>query len=142
MNGMNRIELIHAEITHTIIGCAFDVINELGAGFLETVYEKALIVALTQKGLKVKEQYPIAVTFRGVHVGEFVADLYVEDCVIVELKVAKIIAAEHQAQLINYLKATGVEVGLVINFGNPILEYKRLIRRQEVMAHNPDEQIQ
>ena len=116
------------EITKIIIGCAFEVINELGSGFLESVYERALCLLLVQKGLIVESQYPIAVQFRNVCVGEFLADIYVERRVIVELKTVKSICPEHKAQLINYLKATGVEVGLLINFGNPRLEYKRLTR--------------
>jgi GxxExxY protein len=134
-------ELLYDDITSAVIGCAFQVINELGTGFLESVYEKALLVALTQKGLKVRAQYPITVSFRNVHIGEFIADLYVEDRVIVELKVAKALASEHQAQLINYLKATGVEVGLLINFGNPRLEYKRLFRGNGIQADIPDDQL-
>lgn len=124
--------LQHSEITQAVIGCAFEVINELGAGFLESVYEKALLLALRQKGLAVAAQWPIRVIFRGESVGDFYADLLVEGKVLVELKAVKAIAPEHQAQLINYLKATGIEVGLLINFGNPRLEYKRLTRRREV----------
>lgn len=115
----------YEDITEKIIGCSFEVINELGAGFLESVYEKALSVALSEKGIVFKRQYPIAVMFRGQCVGEFYADLFVEDKIIVELKAVKSLLPEHQAQLINYLKATGFEVGLLINFGNPKLEYRR-----------------
>jgi len=115
----------YEEITKIIIGCSFDVMNELGSGFLESVYEKALQLAISEKGLSVKRQHPITVTFRGNCVGEFYADLFVEEKIIVELKAVKSILPEHQAQIINYLKATGVEVGLLINFGNPKLEYRR-----------------
>ena len=115
----------YEDITEKIIGCSFEVINELGAGFLESVYEKALSVALSEKGIVFKRQYPITVMFRGQSVGEFYADLFVEDKIIVELKAIKSLLPEHQAQLINYLKATGFEVGLLINFGNPKLEYRR-----------------
>ena len=90
------------EITKIIIGCAFDVANELGSGFLESVYEKALCLLLIQKGLMAEFQYPIAVQFRGVCVGEFLADIFVERKVIVELKAVKAICPEHNAQLINY----------------------------------------
>jgi GxxExxY protein len=120
--------LKHGVITRSVIGCAFEVINELGAGFLESVYEKALLLALRQKGLSAISQHPIKVMFRGECVGEFYADIFVEGKVIVELKAVKGIAPEHQAQVINYLNATGIEVGLLINFGNPKLEYKRLTR--------------
>ncbi len=120
--------LIHSEITEVVIGCAFEVINELGAGFLESVYEKALLLALRQKGLSAIAQHPIRVNFRGECVGDFFADLLVEGKVVVELKAVKAIAPEHRAQIINYLKATGIEVGLLINFGNPKLEYERFTR--------------
>ena len=121
----------HEEITKAVIGCAFEVINELGAGFLESVYEHALIIALEQKGLSAQAQHPIKVMFRGKCVGDFLADFLVEEKVIVELKAVKAIAPEHQAQVIHYLNATGIEVGLLINFGNPKLEYKRFTRNQD-----------
>lgn len=121
----------HEEITQAILGCAFEVCNELGAGFLESVYEKALFLALREKGLAVMAQHPISVFFREQCVGEFFADLFVEEKVIIELKATKAIAPEHQAQLINYLNATKIEVGLLINFGNPKLEYKRFTRSKE-----------
>lgn len=122
--------LKHAEITEAILGCAFAVINELGAGFLESVYENALLLALRQKGLAAVAQVPIKVKFRGECVGDFYADLLVEDNVLVELKAVKAIAPEHQAQIINYLNATGIEVGLLINFGASKLEYKRFTRKK------------
>lgn len=118
--------LKHEAITKAVIGCAFEVINELGAGFLESVYEKALCLALRQKGIAAKCQHPIPVLFRKESVGDFYADLLVDEKVIVELKAVMAILPEHQAQIINYLKATGIEVGLLINFGNPRLEYRRL----------------
>jgi len=121
----------HEAITQAVIGCAFEVINELGAGFLESVYEKGMLLALRQKGLWVGWQYPIKVRFRGECVGDFFADLFVAEKVIVELKAVKAIAPEHQAQIINYLNATGIEVGLLINFGNPKLEYKRFTRSKD-----------
>lgn len=122
--------LLYAEVTRQVIGCAFEVVNELGAGYLESVYEKALQLALRQKGLAAVAQKPIKVMFRGECVGDFYADLLVEGKVIVEIKAVKAIAPEHQAQIINYLNATGIEVGLLINFGNPKLEYKRFTRRK------------
>ena len=115
-------------LTRAIIGCAFSVSNELGSGFLESVYEKAMMVALDAQGVTVQAQAPINVYFREQVVGAFFADLLVEDQVIVELKAVKTLAAEHQAQVINYLQATGIEVGLLLNFGRPRLEYKRLTR--------------
>jgi len=132
--------LKHEEITKTVIGCAFEVINELGAGFLESVYEKALLLALRQKGLSAIAQHPVKVLFRGECVGDFYADIFVEDKVIVELKAVKAIAPEHQAQTINYLNATGIEVGLLINFGNPKLEYKRFTRKTKLNMDTQEEQ--
>ncbi|MBI5142557.1 MAG: GxxExxY protein [Nitrospirae bacterium] len=122
--------LRYEEITKIVIGCAFEVINELGTGFLESVYENALLLALRQKGLSVTSQHPVKVMFRGECVGDFYADLFIDDKVIIELKAVKAIAPEHQAQVINYLNATGIDVGLLINFGNPRLEYKRFTRNQ------------
>ena len=116
------------ELTGSIIGACFEVSKELGAGFLESVYEKALVVALCQKGLRVAAQVPLKVAFRGVIVGDFYADLVVEERVIVELKAVTALAPEHQAQVINYLRATGIDVGLLVNFGRPKLEYRRLHR--------------
>jgi GxxExxY protein len=124
-------DLKYGEITKVILGCAFEVIKELGAGFLESVYQKALLFALLEKGLAVKNQHPIKVWFRGHKVGDYYADLFVEEKILVELKAVKSIAPEHQAQVINYLHATGIEVGLLINFGNPKLEYKRFTRSKE-----------
>ena len=117
-------------ITGTIIGCAFDVSNELGAGFLESVHERALMVALEQHGIKAIAQHAIAVSFRGHDVGRFTADILVEDRVLVELKAVKTLAPEHHAQIINYLKATGMEVGLFINFGNSKMDFRRFNRRK------------
>ena len=120
--------MLHEEITGAIIGCAFEVIHELGAGFVESVYEKAMLIALEQKGLGARCQHPIRVMFRDQCVGDFYADLFVEEKVIIELKAVKAIVPEHQAQIINYLNATGTVVGLLINFGDPRLEYKRFTR--------------
>ncbi len=118
--------MLHEELTGKILEASFEVIRELGAGFLEGVYQNALLVALRQKGIKAEPRVPLLVRFRGEVVGEYFADLLVECKVIVELKAVKALAPEHQAQVINYLKATGIEVGLLINFGNPKLEYRRL----------------
>ncbi len=132
MDRMKRIRasgnLLHGELTRSVIGCAFDVINELGHGFLESVYESAMIIALEEAGISVESQKPIDVSFRGRSIGNFYADLLVEEKVIVELKTASALAPEHSAQVINYLNATGIQVGLLLNFGNPKLEYKRFTR--------------
>ena len=120
--------LLHAKLTRSIIGCAFEVINELGSGFLESVYEKAMMIALSDAGLSVQSQKPVRVLFRGKPVGDYYADLVVEEKVMVELKSAKALIPEHEAQTINYLNATGIQVGLLINFGKPALEFKRFTR--------------
>lgn len=103
-----------------------EVSRELGAGFLESVYGKALFVALRQKNLNAVCQVPLKVKFRGVIVGDFFADMLIENKLLLELKSASRLMPEHKAQVINYLKATGIEVGLPINFGNAKLEYNRL----------------
>jgi GxxExxY protein len=112
-------------LSEKVLAACFEVMNELGAGFLESVYEKALLIVLRDKGIAAKSQVPLSVMFRGEKVGEYFADILVEDKIIIELKAARAIAPEHQAQLINYLKATGIEVGLLINFGPTKLEYRR-----------------
>ena len=113
-------------LTGQIIQACFEVSNELGAGFLESVYERAMIVALGQKGLTVSAQVPLKVKFRNVVVGDYFADLIVENKVIVELKAVSRILPEHKAQVINYLTATEVDIGLLIIFGTPRAEYFRL----------------
>jgi len=118
--------MLYEEITSEIIAAFYVVYNKLGYGFLEKVYENALIFELQKRGFTVKQQVPIQVYYEGQVVGEYFADLLVQDKVILELKVADEIIATHEAQLINYLKATNLEVGLVLNFG-PKPEFKRKI---------------
>lgn len=115
-------------ITEKIIGCAYAVGNELGPGFLEKVYENALAHELQKAGLVAKQQHGIQVAYDGVSVGEFVADVFVEECVLVELKTAKTLDEAHMAQCLNYLKATGLQVCLLINFGSPRVQIKRIVR--------------
>ena len=117
--------MLHEELSGKILEGCFEVSKELGAGFLESVYEKALFVALTQKGLNVELQVPLKVRFRDVIVGDFYADLLIEKKMLVELKAVNALTNEHYAQVINYLKATGIEVGLIVNFGHSKLEYRR-----------------
>ncbi len=126
MNEQKR-ELIEGELTKKVIGVCIDVCRELGSGFLESVYLKALVIALTQAGLKVVEQTPLQVMFRKQVVGEFYPDLFIENRLILEIKAIKSLTSEHEAQLINYLKATGIKVGLLINFGRSKLEWKRMV---------------
>jgi GxxExxY protein len=115
------------EITQKIIGCAFEVSNTLGIGFVEKVYENALAHLIRKAGLKVVQQYPIKVVFDGILVGEFIADLLVDDRVLVELKAVSMLVNEHTAQALNYLRASGLEICLLINFGKPKVEIKRLL---------------
>lgn len=114
------------QITEQVIGCAYVVQNELGAGFLEKVYENALAHACRKAGLRVQQQQPVVVSFDGVVVGEYVADLIVNESVLVELKAVSTLTDVHKAQCLNYLKATGQRVCLLINFGKPRVEVKRL----------------
>lgn len=120
--------LLHGELTEQVLGACFEVIRELGSGFLESVYGRALVVALRQKGIDAQSQVPLQVTFRKQTVGEFYADILVQGKLVMELKAVKALAPEHSAQLINYLNATGIDVGLLVNFGNKRLQYKRLYR--------------
>lgn len=115
------------EVTERIIGCAFKVGKELGNGFLEKVYENALAHELNRTGLKVEQQHPITVKYDNTVVGEFVADLLVENRVVVELKVARAIEDAHVAQCLNYLKATGLPVCLLLNFGTRKVQVRRFV---------------
>jgi GxxExxY protein len=115
----------HVELTNNIIRAFYAVYNTLGYGFLEKVYENALAIELRKMGLKVAQQVPVPVHYEGNLVGEYFADLVVDGKVIVELKAVKELASEHKAQLLNYLKATDYEVGLLLNFG-PKPEVKRM----------------
>lgn len=115
----------YAVLTQKIIGLFYEVYNELGAGFLESVYQKFLALALETAGLAVCSRVDIPVSFRGYQVGRFQGDLLVEASVLLELKATRALDSSHQAQLLNYLRATGIEVGLLLNFG-PKPEFKRL----------------
>lgn len=119
--------LLEEELTEKIIGACMEVSNELGCGFLESVYEKALLVVLAANGIEAKSQVPLEVRFRGQVVGEFQPDILVENKVIVEVKAVRSLAPEHEAQLINYLRATGIKVGLLVNFGGKRLVWKRFV---------------
>ena len=118
-------DLKHRELTQKIIGVFYEVYNELGHGFLESVYQKSLSFALTEAGLVVHSPVDIPVWFRGHRVGNFEGDVLVERCVLLELKAVRALDSSHKAQLLNYLRAPHVEVGLLLNFGaRP--EFKRL----------------
>ncbi|HED37724.1 MAG TPA: GxxExxY protein [Ignavibacteria bacterium] len=109
--------MLYQELTNKIIGAYYKVYNLLGYGFLEKVYENALKIELRKLNLKVDQQRNIKVVYEGFEVGDYYADLIVEDLVIIELKAAEAICEQHEAQLLNYLKATNKEVGLLLNFG-------------------------
>ena len=118
--GLNR-------ITEKIISCAYHVSNTLGCGFLEKVYENALVIELRRAGLAMRQQYPIDVFYDGLIVGEYAVDLLVEDRVMVELKATKAFDEVHTAQCMNYLRATGLNLCLLVNFGTPRVQVKRII---------------
>ena len=119
-------ELLHEELTDIIINTFYEVYNELGHGFLEKVYQNSLYIELKNKGLKVEAQKKINVYYKGQHVGEYYADIIVDDKVILELKAAEAIIVEFENQILNYLRSTDCEVGLLLNFGKKP-EFKRKI---------------
>lgn len=118
----------YEELTEKIIGCAYRVYNKMGFGFLESVYEKCLLIELKKEKLKVEPQKDIIVNYEGEVVGEFKADILVEDTIIIELKSVKQISPAHEVQLVNYLVATGKPVGLILNFSEQKVEVKRKVR--------------
>lgn len=120
MNNLNT-------ISEKIIGCAFKVSNTLGAGFLEKVYQNALIIELKEKGLFVEKEKSITIYYKDKIVGEYYADILVDNQVIIETKAIKTLNEVHQAQLLNYLKATNLKLGLLINFGTPKVQIKRMV---------------
>ena len=115
------------DITYAINGAAFEVNRVLGSGFLEKVYESALLVELKERGLDAESQIPIKVFYKKKIVGEYIVDILVEKKVIVELKTVEKFDNMHEAQLLNYLKASGIQVGLLINFKHPKVEIKRMV---------------
>lgn len=124
---MNTDEHRLDSITERIIGCAYSVSNTLGCGFLEKVYENALAHELRKNGMAVVQQGPVQVTYDGIVVGDYVADLIVEGRILIELKAVKLLSDVHQAQCLNYLRATGLKVCLLINFATPRIQIKRLM---------------
>ena len=126
MRTATRFQGLHAEITEKVIGIFFDVYNELGGGFLESVYQQALRIALIQAGLDVAVEVPVAVNFRGEVVGNFRADLVVNQSVLIELKAVSSFDSAHDGQILHYLRATSFEVGLLLNFG-PKPQFRRFI---------------
>jgi GxxExxY protein len=123
---MNTDKLVVNDLVERVIGRAFVVSNTLGAGFLEKIYENALALELRQAGLRVEQQRPVEVRYNGVIVGTYVADVLVENMLVIELKAVRALEAIHSAQRLNYLRATGLWLCLLLNFGNPRLQIKRL----------------
>src|SRR5262249_47860867 len=126
-SGSSKLDLVSREITETIIGAAFEVHRVLGYGFLEKVYQKALQVELIRRGVQVEMECKIKVLYKGAVVGDYEADLFVNSELIVELKTAKSYNPEDEPQLLNELKATGIKVGLLINFGREKVEFRRFV---------------
>ena len=128
---MDSQEYKHSDITEKIIGCAFTVFNQMGSGYMESVYERCMLIELNKAGLDAKSQHPIKVLYENQAVGEFIADLIVEESIIVELKAVSQLMKIHEAQLVNYLVSTGKDIGLLINFGPEKVTVKRKIRLLE-----------
>jgi len=129
--------LLYQDLTEKIIGTFYSVYNELGHGFAESVYEQSMLLALSDAGMLVARQVPINVFFRGHQVGTFRADMLVEDAVLLELKATSALDKAHEAQLLNYLRATDIEVGLLLNFGDRA-QFKRLLfnnNRKKLREH-------
>lgn len=124
---MSEERILFKDLSYKIVGLAMEVHNELGPGFLEKVYENALLVMLEENGIRAESQVPVQVQFHGRIVGDFFADIVVENSVILELKAQDRIAEIHKAQTLNYLKATNFRLALLINFGKYRLEYERLV---------------
>jgi GxxExxY protein len=127
---LNSESLKHHELTEKVIGVFLDAYNELGHGFLESVYEEALAVALGEAGLEVQRQVPVPVWFRRRQIGDFKADLLVDNKVLLELKAARTIDLAHEKQILHYLRATDIEVGLLLNFGTKP-QFRRLVYENE-----------
>ena len=124
---MKNNKLIHEDVTYKIIGCAFEVHKELGPGFLESAYEAAMKIELKAAGLAVEAQKQFPLIYKGVNIKDFFCDLVVDDKIVVELKAISKISDIERAQLLNYLKVTGLKVGLIINFGQTSLKRERMV---------------
>ena len=120
-------KIIYKDLSYKVVGLAMQVHTELGYGFLEKVYENALMILLKENGIKAEQQVPIKVYFHGQIVGEYVADILIDDCIILELKAQERIVDAHKSQTLNYLKATNLKLALLLNFGRHKLECERLV---------------
>lgn len=118
---------LYKELTDRVIGCSYKVHNELGAGFLEKVYQNALAIEFKETGISFEQECPLSVSYHGQIVGEYVADFIIDGKVILELKAVSILSSSHEVQLVNYLKATGLCIGLLINFGKSVVVKRRIL---------------
>ena len=125
---VNEKKLVHAELSYDIVAAAMEVLNTLGCGFLEKLYENALVVEFKARGLQVDQQRRLAVRYKNAVIGDYIPDLLVDDKVMVDTKVVDAIADVHVAQMMNYLAITGLKLGIIINFKHPKLEYRRIVR--------------
>jgi len=124
----NKEKILHKDLSYKVVGLAMEVHNKLGYGFLEKVYERAMMVLLRREGIQATQQAPITVHFEGEVTGDYYADILVEDKIILELKVVEKIANIHRAQALNYLKATGLRLAILLNFGKERLQYERSVQ--------------
>ncbi len=120
-------ELLDQELSERVIGACMEVSNVLGAGFLESIYHRALLQELSSRGIQARSQCAMQILYKGAPVGDYVADLIVENRLILELKALPALTSAHEAQLLNYLKGAGLRVGLLVNFGTPKIHWKRLV---------------
>jgi GxxExxY protein len=120
-------EILHKDLSYKIVGLAMQIHSELGFGFLEKVYENSMMVLFRRENIMAKQQAPISVSFEGEIVGDYYADILIEDKIILELKAIEKITDAHKAQVLNYLKATGLKLAIIINFGKQRLEYERIV---------------
>ncbi len=123
----NEDKILYKDLSYKIVGLAMQVHNKLGFGFSEKVYENSTMILFRREGIQAKQQTPITVYFEGEVVGDYYADILVEDKIILELKSAEEIADAHRSQVLNYLKATGLQLAIILNFGKEGLEYERLV---------------
>lgn len=130
----------HEELTRRIIGCAMKVHGKLGPGFLEMVYQNALAHEIRKEGLEVECEKRLQVIYDGIVVGDYCADMVIDGCVLIENKAVQTLASAHEAQLVNYLTATGIEIGLLLNFGTSRLEFKRKTKTYQPRKLRQDEQ--
>ncbi len=134
-------KLSHFELTGSILNCCFEVMKELGPGFVESIYKNALLIAMRQKGFQVEVERSFEVMFRGIVIGRYRTDLIVAQTVVVELKCCESLVREHQAQLFNYLKVSRLPVGLLVNFYRGKLEWKRLQSNDESIEEPVEESV-